>query len=115
MGRGIDDHSRRLIGVVGPEYFMTCAGVGITVKQEHATLQRASILTSRHDFLPGVAAFLEIDAPQQLEVDHLRHEQIDRLGLDEGNAARDLEPAPFFLAQLGIGPQWLGVGGPGQP
>ena len=69
-------------------------GLGVAVEQEHAPLGRAAVLAARDDLLARVAALLEIDAADELEVDHLRHEPVDRRRLDRGDAALHLEPAP---------------------
>ena len=64
------------------------------LEQEHPALDRAAVLAARDDFLARVAALLEVDAADQLEIEHLRHEPIDRRGLDPRDAAAHLEPAP---------------------
>ena len=54
----------------------------------HAPLDRAAVLAARHDLLARVAALLEVDAADQFEVDHLRHELLDRGRRDARHAAR---------------------------
>ena len=43
---------------------------------------RAAVLAARDDLLARVAALLEVDAAEQLEVQHLRHELVDGRRLD---------------------------------
>ena len=56
----------------------------VAVEQEHAALDRAAVLAARDDLLARIAALLEVDAADELEIDHLRHELLDRRGLDRG-------------------------------
>ena len=58
------------------------AGDGLALEQEGAPLGRAAVLAARDDFLAGIAALLEVDAADELEVHHLRHEPVDRRRLD---------------------------------
>jgi hypothetical protein len=53
--------------------------------------------------LAGIAALPEVDAADQLEVDHLRHELFHRGGLDERHAAADFQPAPAVEIEGGQG------------
>ena len=62
-------------------------GSDVAVEEEGAPLDRAAVLAARDDLLPGVAALLEVDAADELEVDHLRHEAVDRRRLDRDDAA----------------------------
>ena len=77
---------------------MPAGGAG-AVHRVGAALERAAVLAARHDFLARVAALLEVDAAQQLEVQHLRHELLDGRGHDAGHAAAHLEPAPGIRAR----------------
>ena len=59
---------------------------------------------------PGIAALLEVDAADELEVDHLRHEAIDRRRLDRDDAAlaprasaRSRGSAAARAADVGLG------------
>ena len=82
--------------LTSPATKTSCPAVGsdVAVEEEGAPLGRAAVLAARDDLLPRVAALLEIDAADELEVDHLRNEAIDRRRFDRDDAALDLEPAP---------------------
>ncbi len=66
----------------------------IAIEQQRPALGGAAVLAARDDLLAGIAALLEVDAADELEVDHLRHEAIDRRRFDGDDAAFDVEPAP---------------------
>jgi hypothetical protein len=57
----------------------------------------AAVLRARDDFLAGIAAFLEVDAAEDLEVHHLRHELVLRRRGDERAAGADFLQVPGFL------------------
>src|SRR4051812_26335395 len=50
----------------------------------HAPLHLAAVLRARDDLLARIAALLEVDAAQLLEIDHLRHEEVLRGSRDQG-------------------------------
>src|SRR6185369_13787546 len=52
----------------------------------HTPLELAQVLAARDDLLSRVAAFLEIDAADELEIRHLRHEVVLRCERDLCNA-----------------------------
>jgi hypothetical protein len=73
--RGVDDHAARLARVGHVEHFVAgLRGRAVDGGERGAALELAEVLAARDDFLARVAAFLEIDAAEQLEVDHLRDE-----------------------------------------
>src|SRR6185295_5898628 len=63
----------------------------------HAPLHLAAVLRARDDFLAGIAAFLEVDAAEGLEVHHLRHELVLRRRGDQRPPGLDLLQVPGFL------------------
>src|SRR6185295_2948990 len=77
MRRGVRDRSRRFVRRAARVNVLAGRGDGVAVEEQRASLRRAAILAARDDFLPGIAALLEVDAADELEVDHLRDEAID--------------------------------------
>src|SRR5687767_15214214 len=65
---------------------------------EHASLDRAPKMRARDDLLARVAALLEIDAAQQVEVEHLRNERCVCFGIDLRQAGADSRELPVRLA-----------------
>ena len=65
---------------------------------EHPALDLAAVFTAGHHFLAGVAAFLEVDAPHQFQVHHLRHEGLGRCRANPGDAAGHVQLKPVALA-----------------
>ncbi len=96
MRRGIDHHAGRLCRIVAVEDFKARAHRCVGIEEEHPSLDRSAVLASRDDFLSRIAALLEVDATDQLEVQHLRHEPVDRCRFDRRDAALHLEPAPLI-------------------
>src|SRR5450759_1635972 len=72
--------------------------VTVEMRQIHAPLQFAQILHACHDFLPRIAAFLEIHAADEIEIHHLRDELLLCLRQDHGNAGTNVEPVPTTAA-----------------
>ena len=62
-----------LIRVVRGEQFAACRQFQRTIDPEQASFHLAQILCTGDDFLSGVAAFVETQAPDLFEVEHLRH------------------------------------------
>src|SRR6185295_15872597 len=84
LGRrcGIGDGAHGLARGAGEEHVLSGESDAFAVEQEGAPLGRAAVLAACDDLLSGIAALLEIDAADELEVDHLRHEAVDRRRLD---------------------------------
>src|SRR5207344_343256 len=91
---GVDHHAAVEL-LAGPQL-----GAGGRRQAHHAALHFAAVLGARDDFLPGIAALLEIDAADLLEVDHLRHELILRRRGDQRPPGADLieRPGVFGLS-----------------
>ncbi len=53
-------------------------------------------MRARDDLLPRVAPFLERDAVEQIEIEHLTDEQAGRGGRDLGKSIGDIERLPFL-------------------
>src|SRR3546814_3105149 len=69
---------------------------------EQAALQRAEVVQARDDFLAGVAALVEADTAEQVEIRHLRDEMIAGFRQHDGNATFDIGASPvrtFVIAQ----------------
>ena len=73
--RAVDDHAARLLGIgAGIDFLSGHGGRVGNADQRGAAFQLAQILAARDNFLPRIATLLEIDAAQQLKIDHLRYE-----------------------------------------
>ncbi len=55
-----------------------------------------------HHFLAGIAAFLEVDAVDQVQVQSLGNEQILRVGADPGQARQNIRRFPTALRSLSV-------------
>lgn len=66
----------------------------IDMREIHAALELAEIVGARDDFLARIAAFLEADAADALEVDHLRDERFLCFGQHDRHAGANFEPLP---------------------
>ncbi len=62
----------------------------------HPALHLAAEMRAGNDFLPGVAALLERDATEPVQVQHLRHPQSRGRTGDLGDACGDVLGAPFI-------------------
>ena len=74
-------------------------------RRDHAALERAAVLRARDDFLPRIAALLEIHSADQLQVHHLRHELVlrrpSRSGGGPRGSRRATSPAPVRRGKRG--------------
>src|SRR3546814_6131217 len=61
---------------------------------EQAALQRAEVVQARDDFLAGVAALVEADTAEQVEIRHMRAEMIAGFRQHDGNATFDNGASP---------------------
>ena len=58
------------------------------------TLDLAEVLRAGDDLLTRIAALVETDAAELLEVGHLGYELLTRGGADQRKSGHDIEPAP---------------------
>src|SRR5882762_7101596 len=100
VGRGfrVDDDPARLIAEVLAVERVARFGLSGDFGEEHAALELAEVLHARDHLLAGVAALVEADSAEKLEVRHLRNELVLRRSSHQGHAAANVEPSPRMRA-----------------
>ena len=69
---------------------------------QHAAFDPTEMLSARDDFLPGVATLRETERVDEIQIEHLRNEQLARLGIDLRLSRGDRGAAPcLIIGQLG--------------